>query len=72
MVKVGLGLLAAFVVTIAAAGLAFDATVATGSAPVNQPWAQHQMEFVAIIIWCAGRYPMYSQWEMRLKPLPRH
>ena len=28
--------------------------------------------FVAIIIWCAGRYPMYSQWEMRLKPLPRH
>jgi hypothetical protein len=47
MVKVGLGLLAAFVVTIAAAGLAFDATVATGSAPVNEPWAQHQMEFVA-------------------------
>ena len=28
--------------------------------------------FVAIIIWCAGRYPMYSHWEMRLKPLPRH
>lgn len=28
--------------------------------------------FIAIIIWCAGRYPMYSHWEMRLKPLPRH
>jgi hypothetical protein len=28
--------------------------------------------FIAIIIWCAGRYPMYSQWEMRLKPVPRH
>lgn len=47
MAKVVLGLLAAVLVTIAAAGLAFDATVTTGSAPVNQPWAQDHMKFVA-------------------------
>lgn len=46
MVKVVLSLLAAFVVTVVAAGFAYRATVYTGVAPAVQPWAQNKMEFV--------------------------
>ena len=46
MAKVVLGLLAAFLVTILAARLAFYATIDTDSALANQPWAQDRMEFV--------------------------
>jgi hypothetical protein len=42
-----LGLLVAFAATIVAARLAFDATSVAGTGPVNEPWAQARMEFVA-------------------------
>ena len=47
MTKVVLGLVAAFLATIIAAQLAYNATPNTRSTPGNQPWAQTQMEFVA-------------------------
>lgn len=42
-----LGLVAAFVATIVAARVAFEATTAPGAGPVHEPWAQNKMEFVA-------------------------
>ena len=39
--------LAAVMATIAAASLAFNATAYTGSQPVNLPWVQTKLEFVA-------------------------
>ncbi len=49
MSKVVLGVVAAVVVLlpIVAAKLLYDATTYTGAEPVNQPWAQNNMEFVA-------------------------
>ena len=44
--KVLFSLLAAFMVTILAARLAFNATADTDQAPAEQPWAQNKMEFV--------------------------
>ena len=46
MYIVGFSLMAAVLATVIAARLAFEATVNTGSEPVNQPWAQHTMQFV--------------------------
>ena len=46
MVKIGLGLIAALLATVVAARLAFEATITTGSEPVNQPWAQDTMQYV--------------------------
>lgn len=68
MAKVVLGLLAAVLVTIAAAGVAFDATIATGNAPVNQPWAQHHMEFVA---WNGERWSAWIRADA-FEQLPRN
>ncbi len=44
--NVGFCLIAAVLATVVAARLAFEATVNTGSEPVNQPWAQGTMQFV--------------------------
>jgi len=47
MSKVVWGLLAALLVTIVAAKLVFEVTSYASDEPVNQPWAQNAMEFVA-------------------------
>ena len=47
MYKVGFSLIAAVLATVVTAKLAFEATVNTGSEPVNQPWAQDTMQFVS-------------------------
>ena len=47
MIKIILGLVAAVLVTIAAAKMMYEATAYTGAEPANQPWAQNSMEFVA-------------------------
>ena len=47
MIKVALGLLAAVLATVVAAKLVYDATAYTSAAPINRPWAQTSMEFVA-------------------------
>ena len=49
MIKVVPGLVAAVVVLfpVIAAKLMYDATTYTGMEPVNRPWAQNSMEFVA-------------------------
>ena len=47
MIKVVLGLSAAVLATVLAAKLAFDATTDTHAGPVNRPWTQNTMEFVA-------------------------
>lgn len=47
MAKVLLGLMAAFLVTVLAARLAFLSTADTDGPPAEQPWAQNKMEFVA-------------------------
>ena len=47
MTKVVLVLAAAMIATIMAANLAYDATANVGSEPVNEPWAQEKMEFIA-------------------------
>ncbi len=46
-IKIGLGLIAAVLATVIAARLAFEATVTTGSEPVNPAWAQGTMQFVS-------------------------
>lgn len=28
--------------------------------------------FVAVVLWLVSRFPMYSHWELALKPVPRH
>ena len=47
MAKALLGLLAAFVLTIVAARVAFELTRERTEGPENEPWAQTTMEFVA-------------------------
>ncbi|MCZ6656815.1 MAG: hypothetical protein O7C67_05920 [Gammaproteobacteria bacterium] len=47
MIKIVLGVMVAVLATVVAAKLAFEATAYTGAGPVNQPWAQNTMEFVA-------------------------
>lgn len=49
MSKVVLALVAAAValLPVVAAKLLYDATTYTGAEPINQPWAQNNMEFVA-------------------------
>jgi len=47
MIKVVLGLLAAALVTVVAAKVAFEVTTYTGAEPANRPWAQSTMQFVA-------------------------
>ena len=47
MDKAVLGFLAAVTATIVAANLAYDATANAPSEPINAPWAQGTMEFVA-------------------------
>jgi len=47
MFKIVLGVVAAVLATVVMAKLTFDATVDTGSRPVNTPWAQNTMQFVA-------------------------
>jgi hypothetical protein len=45
--KVFLALLAAFLATVAAARIAFEATAPEPARPVAEPWAQDRMEFLA-------------------------
>ncbi len=47
MFKIVLGLTAAVLTVVLAAKITFNATTSSGSEPVNQPWAQDRMEFVA-------------------------
>lgn len=47
MVKGILGLVAGVLAAIVAANLAFEATANVGRQPINEPWAQGRMEFVA-------------------------
>ena len=47
MYKVGFSLIVALMATVVAARLAFEASTDAGSVPVNQPWAQHSMQFVS-------------------------
>ncbi|WP_428102258.1 hypothetical protein [Candidatus Rariloculus sp.] len=47
MAKALLGLLAAVALTIAGARFAFIESTETGAGPVNEPWAQNRMEYVA-------------------------
>lgn len=47
MTKALLGLLAAVVLAIAAARIAYNVSVDPGDEPVNEPWAHSRMEFVA-------------------------
>jgi hypothetical protein len=53
MTRVWLGLLAAFLIAIAAAKLAYSVTVDTGSEPAQAPWSQGKMEFVT---WNEGKW----------------
>jgi hypothetical protein len=47
MIKVVLGVAAAVLATVVAAKLAFEVSVHPGDEPVNHPWAQNSIEFVA-------------------------
>ena len=47
MGKALLGLCAAVAATIIAANIAYNATANTATEPVNEPWAQDRMEFLA-------------------------
>ncbi|MEX2124700.1 MAG: hypothetical protein WD795_12475 [Woeseia sp.] len=47
MTRVCLGLLAAFIIVIAAARFAYSVTAETGDEPSSAPWSQGKMEFVA-------------------------
>jgi hypothetical protein len=47
MTRVALSLLAAFLIVIAAAKLAYSVTAESGAEPVDRPWSQGNMEFVA-------------------------
>lgn len=47
MTRVALSLLAAFLIVIAAAKLADSVTAESGAEPVDPPWSQGKMEFVA-------------------------
>jgi len=47
MTRVWLGLLAAFLIVIVAAKLAYSVTAESGARPVDPPWSQDKMEFVA-------------------------
>lgn len=47
MTKVILGLLAAFLIVIAAAKVAYSISTEHGDEPVNQAWAQNKIEFVS-------------------------
>lgn len=47
MAKALAGLIAAVVLTIAAAEFAFVSTRDAGNEPINEPWAQNRMEFTA-------------------------
>ncbi len=53
MIKIVLGLAVAVLATIVAAKLAFEVSVHAGDEPVNQPWTQNSMEFVA---WNGGKW----------------
>ncbi|MCH2336897.1 MAG: hypothetical protein MK316_06485 [Pseudomonadales bacterium] len=46
MTKIVLGIFAAALCTIVAAKIAYDASGHPSSATVNEPWAQHKLEFV--------------------------
>lgn len=47
MTRVALSLLAAFLIVIVAAKLAYSVTAESGAEPVDPPWSQGKMEFVA-------------------------
>lgn len=47
MTRVWLGLLAAVLIVVAAARLAYSLTAETGAEPVHAPWSRDQMRFVA-------------------------
>jgi len=47
MTRVALSLLAAFLIVIAAAKLAYSVAAESGAEPVDHPWSQGKMEFVA-------------------------
>ena len=47
MFKLFLSLTAAVLVVVLAAKFTFNATANSGSEPINQPWVQDKMEFVA-------------------------
>jgi hypothetical protein len=47
MTKLALSLMIAVLAAISAARLLYDATAETDTEPTPQPWAQHEMEFVA-------------------------
>ncbi|HWM29583.1 MAG TPA: hypothetical protein VNQ14_14070 [Woeseiaceae bacterium] len=47
MTRVALGLLAAFLIVIAAARFAYSVSTESGVEPVDTPWSQSRMEFVA-------------------------
>jgi len=47
MTRVFLGLLAAFLVVIVAAKVAYSVSTGSGVEPVDRPWSQGKMEFVA-------------------------
>lgn len=53
MTRVWLGLLAAILIVIAAAKLAYSVTVESGDEPANVPWSKGKMEFVA---WNEGKW----------------
>lgn len=47
MMRIWFGLLAAFLIAIAAARLAYSVAAESGVEPVDRPWSQDRMEFVA-------------------------
>ncbi len=47
MTRIWFGLLAAFLIVIAAARLSYSVTAESGVEPVDRPWSQNRMEFVA-------------------------